>query len=207
MVKRFVPALASVLLASSVGLLVKSTYEPPLPLQEGLMSVDGLTPPNTIAAMKAEADAVVLGTYRGQQQSGNLPIRVQHIPPPPWGFNPRRDLPIPTSIHVFEIRELIKPHVMLRNRHHLELQLTGGVEQLSNRIVRSYVAGRREPVLGRIYIVFCRIVRNRWIPAFGHDGGSMSIYDVSGGRIAVSLSETDVTPARPLRIFVEELRK
>jgi hypothetical protein len=183
-----VPALASVLLASSVGLLVKSTYKSPLPLKEGLIAVDGSPPPNSIAAMKAEADAVVLGTYRGEQRSVNHPNRAQHIPPPPWGFDPPRDLPIPTSIHVFEIREVIKPHVMLRNRHHLKLQLIGGVEQLSNRIVRSYVAGRRELVPGRRYIVFCRIVRSRWIPAFGHDGGSMSIYDVSGGRDAVSLT-------------------
>src|SRR5687768_12908351 len=176
------------LLALSVTLLVKSTYQPPLPSEESWIAVDGTGPPATLAAMKAEADAVLVATYWGQQRSAPIPIRRSLLPDPP--FDPKPEAGIPTSIHRFEIRELLKPHPLLRNRKNLKLGLIGGVQGQPNRIVRISVLGRRDPTVGHRYVLFARRLRGSWIPAFG---GYAAIYDVSGPT-AVSLSEVAISP-------------
>lgn len=205
---RFVAVLVSALLAGSVALLVNSAHEPVFPQEECGLYVDGTGPPTTILAMKAEADAVVLGTYwrqrRSERRSALKQKRQILLPESPFTFNSEPPPEIPTSIHLFEIHELLKSHTLLRDR--LELNLIGGVEETSSRMSRNDVCGRRHLIPRHRYVVFTRHVRGRWIPACGQDGGSTSIYDVSSEQ-AISLSEADLTPSQRSRAFIEELRK
>ena len=200
--RRLSLVVVTTLLALSVTLLVKSTYQPPLPSEGSWIAVDGTGPPATLAAMKAEADAVLVATYWGQQRSAPIPIRRNLLPASP--FAPKPEAGIPTSIHRFEIRELLKPHPLLRNRRSLKLELIGGVQEQPNRIVRISVLGRRDPAVGHLYVLFARRLRGSWIPAFG--GDAAGIYNVSGPT-AVSLSEVAITPAPSSRTLIEQLKR
>ena len=139
---------------------------------------------------------VVIGTYWGEWRPEAVPprrVRKPLLPPVPLTNNAAVSLPR-NYVHIFEIHELPKPHPVLEHRRRFELDLGDGV------------CGRRALVVRHRYVVFARRLRQRWIPASGQDGGSMSIYDVSGAD-AMSLEEGQFPPALPTRTFIEELRK
>ena len=103
------------------------------------MWVDGSPPPETIAEMKAEADAVVIGTYWGERPVAvskpiSKPVQRTLLPPSPFSFDTDAAPGIPTSLHVFEIQELAKPHPLLPHRRTFELELFGAVEEHANGI-------------------------------------------------------------------------
>jgi hypothetical protein len=156
------------------------------------MFVDGEPAPPTIAGLKAEADAVVLVTYSGQQRTiaCSSPCIV-------------------SSLHAFEIRDILKSHPALASgRRRFVLKLLGGVDESSESVTRVFVYGRSDLVRGHRYVVFARRHRDAWIPVTGNAAGSDSIYDVSGDRV-ISLSARDWNNTAPSlsRTFLEALRR
>jgi len=179
-------------LAVVVTFLVKAAYKPLEPLEESGMFVDGKPAPETIAGMKADADAVVLVTYWGQHRT----------------LKCRRPPCLVSSVYVFETREIIKAHPALpNNSRRFELELFGGLEESPTSVTRSFVVGRRDPVRGHRYVIFARRHGDTWIPATGNAGGNMSLYDVSGERaLSLSTREGDNLDPPTSRDFLAQVR-
>jgi hypothetical protein len=182
----------TVALFAVVTLLVKAAHKPPVPEEESLMAVDGIGSPDTVAGMKAAADAVVLVTYWGQRRT----------------LKGRDSLSPPSTIYRFEMREILKPHPALPpGSRRLDLELRGGTIEEPNLVRHAVVDGRRELIRGNRYVLFINRRRKRWIPAPGQDGGSTSIYDVSGRRATNLSSEQWNNPVPPsTTMFLAELR-
>jgi len=179
-------------LTVAVSLLIQAAYKPLESEEESGIFVDGKPAPETIAGLKADADAIVLVTYSGQQRT----------------IACRRPC-IVSTLYAFEIRNILKSHPALPSgRRRFMLELIGGFEELPESVTRTFVYGRREPIAGHRYVIFARRHGNTWIPATGNAGGSESIYDVSGER-ATSLSTEDWDNAPPpvSQEFLDELRR
>jgi len=182
-------------LTAGVVFLVKGAYKPLAPEEDSGMFVDGQPAPETISGLKLDADAVVLVMYWGQHRTRPCP---------------HAGIPCPvSSLYVLEIRDVLKSHPALSSgSRRFELELYGGVEELPGLVTPTFVHGRQDPVRGHRYVIFARRYGNRWVPASGNDGGSASMYDVTGDR-AVSLSTQDWDNTSPplTRAFLDELRR
>lgn len=183
----------TVALLAVIATLAKAAHKPLAPQHESGTFVDGGGPASTISGMKAEADAVLLVTYRGHRRTR---------------YNNRSEAP-PSSVYGFDVRAILRSHPALpTGRRLFRLELPGGNQETPLLARQTFVVGRQELIPGHRYVIFARLLGMRWIPTTGNDGGSGSIYDVTGDR-AMSLSTHEWDNASPpsTSMFLEELRR